>query len=154
MKVEFINPFLDAVLNVLSTMAQTEASPENPFVKDHDGAMGDVTGMIGMVGEQTRGSMAISFTESAILHVASQMLGEKLERIDETVSDMVGEITNMVTGGAKKLLAEQGYTFDMAIPTTVVGKNHTIRHKTVGPAVIVPFKTSAGNFFIEICFEP
>ncbi|MBF0564139.1 MAG: chemotaxis protein CheX, partial [Nitrospirae bacterium] len=65
----------------------------------------------------------------------------------------VGEITNMVTGGAKKILAERGYKFEMAIPTTIVGKNHVITHKTRGPIVIVPFKTTFGDFFVEVCFE-
>jgi chemotaxis protein CheX len=81
------------------------------------------------------------------------MLGEEVTSIDDTVTDMVGEITNMVTGGAKRLLSEQGYRFDMAIPSVVSGKNHIIHHKSKAPIVVVPFNTQAGNFFIEICFE-
>ena len=56
MKVEFISPFLDAVINVLNTMASTEASPKQPFVKKDLQAMGDVTGMIGMAKIFTTGA--------------------------------------------------------------------------------------------------
>lgn len=154
MKVEFIQPFLDAIQNVLSTMAQIRATPMKPFVKSGDKAMGDVTGMIGMVGQQARGSLAISFTAPAILSVASRMLGENVQEVNDVVADVVGEITNIVTGGAKKALSEKGYTFNMAIPTTVVGKDHSVHHKTSRPVIVVPFETEAGSFFVELCFDP
>lgn len=153
MNVDFINPFLDAILNVLATMAQTEAKAEKPYVKESVQAMGDITGMIGLAGHQVRGSLAITFTESAILDIASKMLGETLTSLDGTVSDVVGEITNMVSGGAKKSLAEKGYKFEMAIPSTIAGKNHTITHKTRGSIIVVPFTTAAGSFCVEVCFE-
>ncbi len=153
MNVEFVNPFLEAVINVLGTMASTEASPKPPFVKSDDRAMGDVTGVCGMVGEKAKGSLAISFTEEAILSIASRMLGEEISSMDETIADVVGEITNIVVGGTKRALVEQGYTFDMAIPSTVIGKDHSIFHRTDGPIMIVPFETDAGKFFVEVCFE-
>lgn len=153
MKVEFVNPFLEAILNVLRTMAMMEAKPGKPQLKKSDIANGDVTGLIGMAGEQARGTLAITFTEPVILEITNRMLGENLTAIDETVTDMVGEITNMVTGGAKKLLSEKGYRFDMAIPSVVAGKGHVIHHKSKAPIINVPFSSEAGEFFIEICFE-
>ena len=59
----------------------------------------------------------------------------------------------MVTGGAKRILSDKGYDFDLAIPAIVFGKNHKVVHKSLGPKVIVPFTTSAGQFCVEICFE-
>ncbi|MBF0537751.1 MAG: chemotaxis protein CheX [Nitrospirae bacterium] len=153
MKVEFVNPFLESIVKVLSTMANTQAKPGRPFLKQESSAKGDVTGLIGLAGQQTKGSLAITFTEPAILHIASQMLGETFTTINNDVADAVGEITNMVTGGAKKLLSQQGYKFDLSIPSTIVGKDHIVSHKTKGPIVIVPFDTVAGKFFVEICFE-
>ncbi|KJU86850.1 chemotaxis protein X [Candidatus Magnetobacterium bavaricum] len=153
MKVEFVNPFLESIVKVISTMANTQATPGRPFLKQEASAKGDVTGLIGLAGQQTKGSLAITFTEPAILHIASQMLGETFTTINNDVADTVGEITNMVTGGAKKLLAEKGYKFDLAIPSIIVGKGHMVSHKTKGPIVIVPFETVAGSFFVEICFE-
>ncbi len=153
MNIEFVNPFLEAIINVLSTMAQTEANPGKPYVKKGSIAKGDVTGIIGLVGEQAKGSLSITFAESTILHIAFKMLGEKIEKVDETIADVVGEITNMVTGGAKKILSEKGYKFDMAIPTTIMGKDHAIVHKTKGTIIVVPFKTNSGGFVVEVCFE-
>ncbi len=153
MNVEFINPFLKSITNILSVMAQTEARAGRPVKKEDNVAMGDVTGIIGMAGQQAKGSLAITFTEPVILHIAGQMLGEEVDEVDESIGDMVGEITNMVTGGAKRLLSEQGYKFDMAVPTTILGKNHIVSHKTSGPIIIIPFDTDSGKFFVEVCFE-
>ncbi len=150
---EFINPFLESIMNVLTTMANTTATPDKPFLKNDKSARGDVTGIIGMTGEQAKGSLAITFTEPAILHITSQMLGEDILEVDDSVADCVGEITNMVTGGAKRILSERGYKFDMATPSTIIGKNHSIKHKTTGRIICIPFETTAGSFFVEVCFE-
>jgi chemotaxis protein CheX len=153
MKVEFINPFLDSIVNVLETMANVKAVPGKPQRKDEDIANGDVTGIIGMASAQTKGSLSITFTSAAIFDIAKRMLGEDVHEINNTVTDLVGEITNMVTGGAKRALADLGYDFDMAIPAVVAGKNHRITHKSKGLIIMVPFSIIAGKFFVEVCFE-
>jgi len=153
MNVAFINPVLETIIAVLSAMAKTDATPGTPFLKQEKTARGDVTGVIGLTGDQARGSLAITFTEEAILHIVSRVLGETILVVDDTVADCVGEITNVVTGGTKRILSEQGYSFDLAIPTTIIGKNHTITHKTNGRTICIPFKTPAGDFFVEVCFE-
>lgn len=153
MNAELINPFLEALRHVLNTMAQLEVTSGKPVVKPDDVAQGDVTGLIGMTGEQARGSLALTFSEQAILDISRRMLGEESQTIDATVTDLVGEITNMVTGGAKRLLADKGYHFNLAIPAVVSGKNHRIIHQTRGRKIVVPFTTEAGAIYVEICFE-
>jgi chemotaxis protein CheX len=153
MKAAFINPFLESIVNVLETMANVKATPGKPLRKDEDIANGDVTGIIGMASSQAKGSLAITFSSAAIFDIARRMLGEEVTEVDSTVTDLVGEITNMMTGGAKRLLADEGYDFDMAIPAVVAGKNHHITHKSHGPKIMIPFTTTAGKFFVEICFE-
>ncbi|WP_017446193.1 chemotaxis protein CheX [Gayadomonas joobiniege] len=153
MNADFVNPFLSAFVNVLSTMAMTEVKPDKPRIKKDEVARGDVSGLIGMVGPQTKGSFSVSFEENLALEVMGRMLGEKPNEVNEEVTDMVGEITNMVTGGAKRLLSEKGYEFDMATPVVVSGKGHTLTHKSEGPVMIMPFMSDAGAAHIEICFD-
>ncbi len=153
MNVEFVNPFLESILGVLQTMASTKATQGKLFLKGDKNAKGDVTGLIGLTGEKAKGSLAITFSETAILSIASRMLGEPITSLDDSVADCVGEITNIVTGGAKKLLSEKGYTFELALPTTIIGKGHTITHNTTGKVICVPFETDAGTFVVEVCFD-
>ncbi|ASK70456.1 chemotaxis protein CheX [Shewanella bicestrii] len=153
MNVNFINPFLQSLLNVISTMASMDLTPGKPQIKTDNLAKGDVSGLIGMVGPQTKGSLSITFEQKLALQIMQNMLGENPGKINEEVTDLVGEITNMVTGGAKNLLGQKGYEFEMATPMVVSGKGHTISHKANGTKIIMPFSSPFGNAFIEICFE-
>ena len=87
--------------------------------------------------------MSITFDEGLALEIMENMLGERPNGLNEEVTDMVGEITNMVTGGAKRILAESGFDFDMATPIVVSGKGHTIRHKCEGAIIIMPFTSQS-----------
>ena len=153
MNVEFINPFLSSMLNVMSTMAQMELTPEKPKLKKNEVAMGDVSGLIGMVSDQAKGSLSITFEGSLALATMKGMVGEGPDEINEEITDLVGEITNMVTGGAKRMLSEKGIEFNMATPMVVSGKDHTIHHKAEGPVVIIPLSSPHGKAYIEFSFD-
>ncbi|ABX47926.1 CheC domain protein [Shewanella baltica OS195] len=153
MNVNFINPFLQSLLNVVSTMASMDLTPGKPQIKSDNLAKGDVSGLIGLVGPQTKGSLSITFEQKLVLQIMQNMLGENPGKINEEVTDLVGEITNMVTGGAKNLLGQKGYEFEMATPMVVSGKGHTISHKANGTKIIMPFTSPHGTAYIEICFE-
>ena len=153
MRAEFVNPFLVSLLHVISTMAQLDLKAGAPRKKNDELARGDVSGLIGMVGPQTRGSFSITFDKGLALEIMRRMLGEAPETINEEVTDMVGEITNMDTGGAKRMLAEKGYDFNMASPVVVSGPSHTISHKTDSTKLLMPFESEYGRATIEICFE-
>ncbi len=153
MNVEFINPFLSSMLNVMATMAQMELTPEKPKLKKSEIAKGDVSGLIGMVSEKAKGSLSITFEGTLALATMKSMVGEGPDEINDEITDLVGEITNMVTGGAKRLLSEKGFEFNMATPVVVSGINHTIHHKAKGPVVIIPLNSKHGKAYIEFSFD-
>ncbi|MDA8621328.1 chemotaxis protein CheX [Psychrosphaera sp.] len=153
MNVEFINPFLSSLMNVLETMAMTKLVPGKPSLKKEEVSRGDVSGIIGMASPQTKGSLSVTFEESLALSIMEKMLGERPDTINEEVTDMVGEITNMVTGGAKNMLGDKGYDFNMATPTIVSGKNHTISHQCESSTLIIPFTSENGKAYIEVSFD-
>jgi chemotaxis protein CheX len=152
MDVKLINPFINATLNVLQTMAFMECEAGKPYLKQDNVARGDVSGVIGFTGE-TNGTVSVTFDELCILKVVSNMFGEAMKELNEEVSDAVGEITNMISGQARKELEEMGRLFHGAIPTVVTGKDHKIESTTKGPKIAIPFKTDAGTFTIVVCLE-
>jgi len=153
MDAEFITSFVDVTLNVLGTMARVEAKPGRPAVKDGNRLIGDVTGIIGLAGQKVSGYFGLSFSERCIKRVVSAMLGEVVNDLDQDVSDAVGELTNMITGGVKAQLDQKGYSFQMAIPTVITGKGHVLNHLTDQPVILIPFETETGPFFVEICLR-
>jgi chemotaxis protein CheX len=153
MNAEFINPFIAALINVMQTMAQIELLPGKPKKKRDNTAGGQISGLIGMVGDKVQGSMSISFDEGLVLEIMQNMLGEKPDSLDSDVQDMVGEITNMICGGAKNELGQKGYDFGMATPIVVSGENHTINHQVDGKKMVMPFSHASGNLYLEMCFN-
>jgi chemotaxis protein CheX len=152
MDVRFINPFLEGTISVLKTMARIEPVAGKPYLKKGSQAKGDVSGIIGFTGS-ARGSLAISFSKASIIRVVTNMLGENHSEINDEVRDAVGEITNMISGVARKNLEAQGYTIQAAIPTIVSGENHSILHVLGGPSIIIPFETDAGPFYVDVCMS-
>jgi chemotaxis protein CheX len=152
MDVILINPFIEATLHVLTSMAFTKATVGKPYLKKDDVAKGDVSGIVGLSGE-ARGTISVSFSEESILAIVSNMFGEKISEINDEVKDAVGEILNIVSGQARQKLETMGRTLKGAIPTVITGKNHSISHITKQPIVAIPFETDNGNFTIEVCIE-
>jgi chemotaxis protein CheX len=150
MDVKFINAFLEGTVNVLKTMAFIEPKPGAPYIKKDTVASGDISGIIGLTGG-AKGSLALSFSEACILRIVSNMLGEEITTLNHDISDAVGEITNMVSGSARKILESGGLSVTAAIPTVVAGKKHSIIHVLAGPSIIIPFSTDAGPFVVDVC---
>ena len=157
MNVEFINPFLAAGINVLKTMAFLHPKHGEPFVKKvGEPSLGDISGIVGLTGP-VKGSIAVSFSEAAILAIVSNMFSEPVIEINAEVKDAVGELSNMICGDARRILGEKGYAFAAAIPTVVVGKRHEIVHVVPGASIVIPFTVRKDRqetpFFIDACFE-
>jgi chemotaxis protein CheX len=152
MDVKLVNPFIEATTHVLQSMAFTKTKPGTPYLKKDTIARGDVTGIVGLIGE-ARGTISVSFTEECILSIVSNMFGEEVTEINDEVKDAVGEILNIVSGQARQKLEGIGRMIKGAIPTVISGKDHTITHITKQPIVAVPFESEKGSFTIEICIE-
>lgn len=153
MNVEMINPFINATINALGTMAATSPKRGNPYLKNEEEASGDISAVIGIAGEAT-GWVAVSFEKKAVLKIVSNMLMAEKVFIDADVRDAVGEIVNMIAGGAKGELATKGISFKLAIPTVIIGERHMLSHKSSDmPCIVVPFEIEEGKFAIEVCMK-
>ena len=150
---KFVDPAVEALSNILHTMASTEVTVGEVGVKESPRAKGSVTGIIPLRGDKLHGSLAVTFSKPAILAVFQRMVGEKRDTLDEEVANLAGEITNMVAGGANREYSEQGFEFEMATPFLLLGQNHAVHHDLKGTTVLIPFDSDAGGIFLELCFE-
>lgn len=145
---EIAKPFVQAAINVLSTVAAISPVPGLPFVKKDHAAAGDVSAIVGVSGEKS-GAIALSFSQSCAIALVKGMLGDCIEDIVADTRDAVGEITNMISGQGRASLSNLGLTLHGSTPSVVFGKNHTLafpEHKTI---MVVPFITDSGTFTLE-----
>ncbi len=152
MNADYINAFLNAVMKVLEMMAFVKAVPGKPFLKQDRASVGDISGVIGLTGIK-KGAVVFSLSKEAAVVIVSSMMGQSYEAINNEIKDAIGEITNMITGDARRELAEKGHVFEAGIPTVVVGKGHEIVSIVKGPTITIPFKVGNDSFLVEASFE-
>lgn len=157
MKVNFINPVLKSTLIVFNTMAHIEPKVGTPVVKKNSQTVEgkNITGLMDMVGPKGKASIALTFSEAAVLMIAKNMMppDTEVKAIDGMVIDLVGELANMVLGGAKSELENEGYVFKLSLPTIILGSDYLIPHKTNVPIIRLPFTMPVGEFFLEAGYE-
>lgn len=152
MKVEYINPFIEATVYVFRTMAN--ANPVRGPVKLERGAFPshDVSAIIGLSGE-TRGSLVLSMPRSVASRLVGQMLPPGSTLTDRDIADGVGEMANIISGNAKKQFSEMGYKVFISIPTVVVGHSQMIWRSEDMPRVSVAFTSEVGGFTVDVSLK-
>lgn len=147
-----INALLSSLFTIFSTMVRLEIQAGTPVIKLDNIAKGAASGLIGMKTEGASGSVALSLTLPTIRKISLGMLGEEFTRVDKEAADLVGELTNMLVGGAKRIMSEKGHDFDMHTPQLLVGDGHEIVHHYAGQTVLLPILMNQDEFYIELNF--
>ncbi len=153
MEVKFINPFISSVVNTMEMMLGLTPERKAPFLKENRLTQGDITGIVGFAEKQVTGSVALSFDERTALKAFSLVTGETTSRLSREVQDLIGELTNIVAGGAKTIFSEEDLSFHISIPSVVVGKDHLISHKVDIPVVVIPFVMEDMSFSVEVSMK-
>lgn len=147
-----INALIHSLFTLFATMVKLKIEPGVPEPKQDNTARGAVSGLIGMNAEGVSGSVALSLTLPTIREISRSLLGYEITCVDKEATDLVGELTNMLVGGAKRILRDKGYDFDMQIPQLLSGEGHEIVHHHSGQTVLLPFTLDQGEFYIELNF--
>lgn len=146
----FIKPFVASVQNVFTTMMQLPVTIKEPRIKADSSVEYDVSGIIGLSGGVT-GSVVLSFPLQTAERIVALLAGQKLEPGSSDFADAVGELVNMVTGGAKASFPTKRAS--ISCPTVVLGKGHKVARQTEIPCIVIPCETDCGEFAIEIAIK-
>jgi chemotaxis protein CheX len=152
MDVKLINPFLNATVQVLDTMAHVSAKPEKPYLRDDNTAAGVVTGLLILSGA-AEGTLSVSFDEPSILNIVSNMFGEDKTTVDEEIEHAVVELSMMISNQACKDLEKMEIILNAETPKIIAGENQSINHYNKEPRIALPFTTESGSFTVEVCLE-
>ncbi len=152
MDVRYVNPFLRGAVEVLGTMAGISLEPGKPYIKNRGEAEGDISGLIAINGE-AQGSLSVTFHFSLIQAVIRGMLGDEVTEVGTEVRDAVGELTNMISGAARRSLGEDGLSLSAGIPRVIDGPAHKIAHLCRGPVLAIPFSSEYGYMVVEVSLQ-
>jgi len=147
---KFISAFVKSISNVFSTMLQLPVEVGEPRIKDGDEERFDVSGIIGMSGEVV-GSVVLCFPGDAAERIVAIFTGEQMAVDSEDFPDAIGELVNMVAGGAKGMFEDREVS--ISCPSVIVGKDHNVSRLKDVPCVLIPCSTDCGEVVIEIAIQ-
>ena len=123
---QYIQPFIDGTEEVFRDLCKTEVNAGRPFFvsKDEFETNWDISGIIGLSGE-ANGAVAISLKESTAFKLTRILTGKDYTSVDTEVTDMLGEIVNIVVGNVKNVF-EKKHRIKISMPSIINGKSHSI----------------------------
>lgn len=152
MDVLMINALFHSLHNIFHTMVGLEIEAGIPEAKHSQQAMGEVSALIGMNAENAHGSVALTLNRASVNEIFRRLEGEDVVDFEREASDMAGELVNMLAGGAKRILADKGFDFDMQSPRLMTGEGHELKHHYDGQTVVLPICVGQSEFFMELNF--
>jgi chemotaxis protein CheX len=151
MRVEYINPFVEAAFNVLKEVLNTDVKRGDLYLKSSTMSIMGVAALVGLAGD-VEGRVLFDMPKDAALFIAGAMNGEEFTTLDEMVKATITELANMITAQAVTKLHDLGFKFDLTPPALFTGENMEISNTLEVEALIVPMELGPGgkNGKIEI----
>lgn len=147
MKVKYINPFLNASVNLFQEYLGLGVEAGSPRVLDDPQDLSEVSGIIGLAGE-TVGAVVLSFSRETAIAMVSKMEGRSYPALSSEVIDGVGELINIIAGNAKKDLSD--FRIEISLPGVITGTTYRIHWPEGIPVVTIPFDSEIGPFSVNV----
>lgn len=147
MDVRYVNAFIRSIRNTFETMCGLQVTVGEPQLKTSDKPAADVSSVIGFSGDAA-GSVVLHFRFDVASKIASAFAGAEITAEHPDFADAIGELANMVAGGAKSQF--EGLNISISLPNVIVGKSHNVSVSKSSPRLVVPCETPVGVFSVEM----
>ncbi len=154
MNVKYINPFIESVHELFSTMLGCEVNRGDVKLSKLGGDPKHLVAIIGLSGP-ARGTVALSLPVDTSLHMTGRLLGgEAPAEVNDEVADAIAEMANMIAGGAKaRLSGDSTAPINLGLPTVVTGSDYRVVYPSDAVWLDVPFNSELGPFSLRVTFE-
>ncbi len=151
MKVELINPFVKAAIDVLRAEVGADVQRGKLRLETESTSTQDVAVMIGLTGK-AQGIVLYSMSEETALALVSKMMGQPCEEFDALAQSGIAEMGNVITGLASKGLSEAGLDCNITPPTLITGHNSSIGTLDL-PRIALPLNSPCGVMEIKLALR-
>ena len=148
MRVEYVNPFVDAAVQVLTATVTQYVKRGELSLRPSIAPMLGVTVIVGLAG-QISGRVIIDMSQETALKIASVMNDEELASFNELATSTITELANMICGKAVTWITELGFQFDITPPAIFIGDSIQIANNQI-ETMIVPIDLPQGKIEISV----
>lgn len=147
---KYMPPFIASTKAIFKTMLGWDVEVVAEEICDSFQPGHDVTGIIGFAGG-LKGTIVVSLDKEVAFAAAEAFIGERPSTINNDILDLVGELANMIGGGAK----DRFNIADIALglPTTVSGSDYRISFNPDIEIETVRFHSPSGPLTVQIAMR-
>ncbi len=138
---------VESAKNIFSTMCDIPLTADESTSGEDASKRYHVSGIIGLSGA-LKATIVVSVHKDLVFHAAEGFLGMRPTEIDADVTDLVGELANMIGGNAKERMKMEGLS--IGLPTVVAGDNHKVSYNSGMALTVLPFESDHGPLSIEL----
>ncbi|MEW5924074.1 MAG: chemotaxis protein CheX [Candidatus Zixiibacteriota bacterium] len=150
MQVEIISQFTLSVSEVFENMLACSVQLSQDKSQETESGGPEVIGVIGLSGT-AQAVIAVRFSPEAARNAVGRMVGCTFESVDDSVTDGVGELINMIVGNAKVKL--ESHSLTMGLPSVFLGSLCKVNTPPRVNWVDLPFTCELGSFNLAIAFR-
>lgn len=151
MDASYITPFIESTKSVFGTMLNLPVKCGRPMPESAiPAANADVSGIISLSGDVV-GTVVLSFQMNAAASIVGRFIGMEVDVESEDFGDAIGELVNMVSGGAKAKF--EGKNVSISCPHVVVGSGHKVQQMSDAICIRIPCSSELGDFAVEVSMK-
>lgn len=151
MRLDYINPFVEAAHNVLEDALKTPVHKGKLSLIGEPLASRGLLVVMGLTGD-AEGQVLFDMDTETAVRIACVMNDRRFDSVQPMVIDSIAELVNIIIGKALTILNDKGFSCKLTPPMVFTG-NATMSGGVRLETLIVPFATDCGEFVINVAVK-
>lgn len=152
MKVQYLNPFIQAAQLVIKMICGVEAKLGKVYLRNSPFSVNQAVIIIGVIGK-IKGQVCFELSLDTAKKIASVMMGGiPVTELDEISKSAVSEMGNMIMGNASTIFANENINIDITPPSLLTGQQIEMSNKV--STIVIPLELEGlGSIAINVAAE-
>lgn len=151
MDVKFLNPFVQAAVEVLKTEVDSNAIRGQISLHKSSLTSDDITVLINLIGD-VYGVVMYGMATATCLKLVSKIMGQEFTEFNSLAQSGVAELGNVISGQATIRFSESGYKSNISTPTVLNGNGVEISTPDF-PRIVLPLETQYGILTVHLALR-
>ena len=160
---ELADTLAKTTVDVFKKMAKTDLSIGKASYKEDKEVRGDISSIIGLTGSRKaddsdqsedafidfKAVFVLTWPLEAYIEASNLMLKENYNTYNYEISDVGGEICNVIMGNVKPDFENKGFTANLSIPSVIHGSHHRVHYPLGSTIITMPLTGPNGDIVLE-----
>lgn len=152
MDVKIVNPFIEAVADVLPQLGFKSITKQGLDIKGSNISSMGVMALVGIAGS-VKGNIVYNLKlESAKKIASTMMMGMPVPELDDMAQSAISELANMLCANASIKLSNMGISTDISTPTLMFGSEVSLK-VAVNKVLAVKMAVDGIDISVDVALE-